>query len=150
MTVIAASAGETSHIPPNGGGGGFFHQTVISFRDLFIQTCRKLRHEPVKLKYWEANATASTTTACPESAREQKLNLVIHKHTHAPTIQSPSPHMGLKTIGLGSALPRLLPSQLTAPESALTVLPGVTTKKTRANETEPMRDAQFQKDTELQ
>lgn len=58
--------------------------------------------------------------------------------------------MGLKTIGLGSALPRLLPSQLTAPESALTVLPGVTTKKTRANETEPMRDPQFQKDTELQ
>lgn len=108
--------------------GGFFHQTVISFRDLFIHTCRKLRHQPVKLKYQEANATVSTTTPCPEAAREQKLNLVIHKHTHAPTIQSPSPHMGLKTIGLGSALPRLLPSQLTAPESALMVLPGVTTK----------------------
>lgn len=36
--------------------------------------------------------------------------------------------MGLKTIGLTPALPRLLPLRLTAPESALTVLPCVTTQ----------------------
>lgn len=127
MMVIAASAGKTSHIPPK---GRFSHQNVVYFHDLFIQTCRKRRQQPVKLKYWEPNTTASATIPCPEAARELRLNLVIHKHkhTHAPTIQSPSPHMGLKTIGLTPALPRLLPLQLTAPESALTVLPCVTTQ----------------------
>lgn len=88
------------------------------------------RQQPAKLKYWEPNTTAATTISCPKAARELRVNLVIHKHkhTHAPTIPSPSPHMGLKTIGLTPALPRLLPLRLTAPESALTVLPRVTTQ----------------------
>lgn len=70
------------------------------------------------------------TISCPEAAGELRPDLVIrnHRHTHAPTTQSPSPHMGLKTSGLTPALPRLFPLRLTAPESALTVLPCVTTK----------------------
>lgn len=72
---------------------------------------------------------------------------VIHKHkrTHAPTIQSPSPHMGLKTIRLRPTLPRLLPLRLTAPESALTVLR--VWQQNPVNETEPMS---AQKGTELE
>lgn len=53
--VVDASAGRTAHIPSK---GRIFHQVAINFLDLFIQTCRKHRQQPVTLKYWGPNTAA--------------------------------------------------------------------------------------------
>lgn len=108
-------------------GAPFIPMSIVSMIYLF-RHAGEHRQLPVKMKH-ETHTTATETTSCPGGAREQRLNLVIHKHKHTHTpIQSPSPHMGLKTIGLAPAPPRLLPSELTAPDSALAALPRTATK----------------------
>lgn len=147
--AIAASAGKTSPHPskraPLSSECHLF-QWFIHW-DMQKYTGSSL----VKLNYWAPNTTASATTLCPGAAGELRLNLVIHKHkyTHAPTIQSPSPHMGLKTIGLAPALPSLLPL---AAYSTWKCFYGVTMwdNNSRANDIEPMSNARFQKGTELE